>query len=398
MKLAYLSIILFLVLFLSKPGKAQVHDYVYDYERVSRAIVSMLNAIENFLSENIEVINCHNAKVGEPIPPDAPCNYKGINPEGCATMIGRKFYQKTGIKIKFASAGKGKRGPRNPENLPDEWEREQLKKFASIRYPKGVGFGEVQKLKETYDVVYRYIYPLYTDQSCLKCHGDPELSPTRDKKDITGHTMEGYKLGELIGAISVLSPVIEEPVRGVEAIIYDYNKMARIILTLFQIPGYFMAENLDVINTYGATVGEPVPPNQPYSYKGINPVAFAKAITKDFTADTGFRIRFVSEGIREYGPRNPNDLPDPWETIQLRKYAEKAPNAEGHGEVIKIPTLGITVYRYFVPLYINELCLKCHGDPATSPTKDGKDITGTPMENYKIGDLRGGISVTFHVR
>jgi methyl-accepting chemotaxis protein len=46
-----------------------------------------------------------------------------------------------------------------------------------------------------------------------------------------------------------------------------------------------------------------------------------------------------------------------------------------------------------VPLKINEACLKCHGDPATSPTGDGKDIAGMPMENYKLGEVRGGISV-----
>ena len=46
-----------------------------------------------------------------------------------------------------------------------------------------------------------------------------------------------------------------------------------------------------------------------------------------------------------------------------------------------------------VPLKIEEACLKCHGHPATSPTNDGKDIAGRQMENYKLGDIRGGISV-----
>ncbi|MDI6760605.1 MAG: hypothetical protein QMD05_07235 [Candidatus Brocadiaceae bacterium] len=36
--------------------------------------------------------------------------------------------------------------------------------------------------------------------------------------------------------------------------------------------------------------------------------------------------------------------------------------------------------------------------PATSPTGDGLDIAGYPMEGYKEGELRGGISVTIPVR
>lgn len=43
------------------------------------------------------------------------------------------------------------------------------------------------------------------------------------------------------------------------------------------------------------------------------------------------------------------------------------------------------------PVYLKtgEGCLKCHGDPATSPFMNGKDIIGFPMENYKDGELRG---------
>ncbi len=41
------------------------------------------------------------------------------------------------------------------------------------------------------------------------------------------------------------------------------------------------------------------------------------------------------------------------------------------------------------PIYLSEGCMKCHGDPATSSTKDGKDPLGFTMENMKVGDLRG---------
>jgi methyl-accepting chemotaxis protein len=41
------------------------------------------------------------------------------------------------------------------------------------------------------------------------------------------------------------------------------------------------------------------------------------------------------------------------------------------------------------PVFQRETCLACHGSPANSPSKDGKDILGFPMENQKVGDLAG---------
>jgi len=41
------------------------------------------------------------------------------------------------------------------------------------------------------------------------------------------------------------------------------------------------------------------------------------------------------------------------------------------------------------PVFLSEGCLKCHGAPATSPTKDGRDALGFQMENMSTGDLRG---------
>ena len=41
------------------------------------------------------------------------------------------------------------------------------------------------------------------------------------------------------------------------------------------------------------------------------------------------------------------------------------------------------------PVRLRASCLECHGDPVNSPTKDGKDILGFPMENAKVGDIKG---------
>lgn len=195
-----------LSLLFAKDCRAQV----YDYERMSSAIVNMLNAATDFLADNFEIINTHGAKIGEPLPRGEAESYKGINPEGFANMVGKMFTRKTGIGIKFASYGRGgKIPPRNSLSKPDKWEKKQLKKFAAIKYPKGVGYGEVEQVgdKELYKMDYRYIYPLYVEYRCLKCHGNPKRSPTGDGKDLTGYQMEDYKEGELIGAISITFPI-----------------------------------------------------------------------------------------------------------------------------------------------------------------------------------------------
>lgn len=53
----------------------------------------------------------------------------------------------------------------------------------------------------------------------------------------------------------------------------------------------------------------------------------------------------------------------------------------------------ITVYR---PVRLSKAqgCLLCHGDPATSPWKNGKDILGYTMENWQDGRLHGVFAIT----
>jgi len=38
---------------------------------------------------------------------------------------------------------------------------------------------------------------------------------------------------------------------------------------------------------------------------------------------------------------------------------------------------------------LNQSCLACHGDPSQSPTKDGLDVVGFPLDNMKAGEVIG---------
>ena len=89
---------------------------------------------------------------------------------------------------------------RNPANHPDVLETKYLNEFEAPGYPKDKGSGEVV-INSDGSKVYRYMLPISIKPSCLKCHGEPE-----GEKDISGGIKEGYKEGEIRGAISVMIP------------------------------------------------------------------------------------------------------------------------------------------------------------------------------------------------
>lgn len=73
----------------------------------------------------------------------------------------------------------------NPENAPDEFERRALEAFEA---GQGMDFSKIEKIDSAY--YYRYVAPLYIEEACLKCHSH-----------------QGYKTGDVRGAISVSVPM-----------------------------------------------------------------------------------------------------------------------------------------------------------------------------------------------
>ncbi|MBI5409497.1 MAG: DUF3365 domain-containing protein [Nitrospirae bacterium] len=73
----------------------------------------------------------------------------------------------------------------NPENAPDEFERDAL-----IEFEKGPAKESSSVVKDGTGYFYRYIAALYIEESCLKCHSH-----------------QGYKIGDVRGAISVAVPM-----------------------------------------------------------------------------------------------------------------------------------------------------------------------------------------------
>lgn len=123
--------------------------------------------------------------------------FKGFIPSVFARKVGQKFYQKTGIRVKLTRADY-----RYPGNKPDDFEAEVLRIFADPRHPKGQPYVKTSVANGL--PVMRVMEPEYAGATCLACHGGP-----KGERDITGMRKEGWKEGELAGAISVVIPLRE---------------------------------------------------------------------------------------------------------------------------------------------------------------------------------------------
>jgi len=122
--------------------------------------------------------------------------------------------------------------------------------------------------------------------------------------------------------------------------------------------------------------------NQPgKAFKGFIPAVYGRVTGNILKGESGVEIKQTT-----FEPRNSYNTPDAYELGILKRFAETKPSV-GTGEKVG------TSYRYLQPIYIQEACLQCHGDP-----KGEKDIAGKTKEGYKLGDLRGAISVTLPVR
>ncbi|MGH7217241.1 MAG: Tll0287-like domain-containing protein [Nitrospiraceae bacterium] len=121
--------------------------------------------------------------------------FKGFLPTLFARKAGDQFFEKTGIKLKHMGTDY-----RYPGNKPDDFETQVLQMFADSRHPKGQPYGRNMMVAGKPSL--RLMQPEYATASCLSCHGSP-----KGERDITGIRKEGWKEGELAGAISVTMPL-----------------------------------------------------------------------------------------------------------------------------------------------------------------------------------------------
>lgn len=112
------------------------------------------------------------------------------------------------------------------------------------------------------------------------------------------------------------------------------------------------------------------------AFKGFIPAYFGRLTGQILLAATGISIKQPT-----FSPRNSYNQPDAFE-LQMLEQFRKAMPADGNGTRVG------RHYRYMAPIYIEAACLQCHGEP-----RGALDLTGREMEGYKLGDLRGALSI-----
>lgn len=94
---------------------------------------------------------------------------------------------------------------RNPNNNPDEYETRMLRQFAGKPGHESYGVVETGEGKK-----FRYMLSMVAEKSCLECHGEYEKAPAFVRARFpAGHYSYNYKLGEVIGAVSVSIPMVD---------------------------------------------------------------------------------------------------------------------------------------------------------------------------------------------
>lgn len=132
----------------------------------------------------------------------------------------------------------------------------------------------------------------------------------------------------------------------------------------------YIQENQDLIN-YSDT-GE-------YSYKGFHCAIVGLEIADRITTETGYKLRYVTEDARSNmniaNLNEQNALADFRADESLSEYV--------------IWDIGNLALLYIEPVYIEESCLECHGEPAGEI-----DVSGYAKEGYELGEIYGAVSVS----
>ncbi len=126
---------------------------------------------------------------------------QNLVPQVAATKIAMKITSGSPYYVRQVSLRN-----RNLQNQPDKYETEEIKRLTLS--PKT---GESYKvIKNGTEETLRYMVIMTAEKSCLTCHGSYESAPHFVQERFPkGHSSYNYKIGEIIGAISVSVPMKE---------------------------------------------------------------------------------------------------------------------------------------------------------------------------------------------
>ncbi len=115
------------------------------------------------------------------------------------------------ISIEGWSVGRTALKLRNPQNKPDEWERQTLESFVAEKV-KGANAATLERtdLVEVNGVrTFRFMRAIPTGELCLSCHSSELKDPLRAKiiELYPADQAVGFKLGDIRGAFTLSKPL-----------------------------------------------------------------------------------------------------------------------------------------------------------------------------------------------
>lgn len=149
----------------------------------AQTITAQFLAMRTFIAENQDRINYNS---------EGEFEFKHLNPAAVGKGVGDILAERTNYIVKQTRLQ-----ARNPANEPDDFERDVLNRFAADPTLSEY-FAEANINGRR---VFRYMLPLYVEETCLGCHGEPA-----GLRDVAGFPKEGLKLGELAGSLSLIMP------------------------------------------------------------------------------------------------------------------------------------------------------------------------------------------------
>lgn len=152
--------------------------------RSGRLTGELLRAVRDVMDENQATIN----KQG--------VGFKGFIPAVFGRLVSERFNELVGKEAELKVTAPPEL-VRNRKARPDPWEAEMIRtKLTVASWKKGDPFSS--EAPRNNRPATRVLVPEYYSEGCLACHGEP-----KGKMDLTGYPMEGGKLGDLGGVISI---------------------------------------------------------------------------------------------------------------------------------------------------------------------------------------------------
>ncbi|MCC6220233.1 MAG: DUF3365 domain-containing protein [Deltaproteobacteria bacterium] len=125
-------------------------------------------------------------------------------------------------------------------------------------------------------------------------------------------------------------------------------------------------------------------------YKNFLPAVFAKKVADAFNREMRDKM-FIKLTAPSTYVRNLANHPDSWEATVLDTRFSLPTWTKGKAFFEENLHRGKQAFRFILPEYYGNSCLKCHGEP-----KGSLDITGGRTEGGKLGELGGAISLAIY--